>query len=77
MKGLKKCPFCNSSAIIFSIPENTEEENRKHPKWVWKHSGMYAIGCTNGTCIMSIEHFNNIYLTKELAKEAWNKRAEV
>ena len=76
MVKIKRCPFCGAEAETFHIPENTEEENREHPLWEWKHSGLYAIGCETAMCYGNINHVPMLFLNEELAIETWNRRAD-
>lgn len=69
------CPFCGEKAKTFHIPENDEEEMKKHPKWKWNNPGMWVIGCdTNYMCIGNINHFGTLFLTEEDAIKTWNTR---
>ena len=73
--GLKRCPFCGKDAHTFHIPENTKAEQKKHPFWEWKNGGMWAVGCWTSGCIGDINNVAMVFITEELAIEAWNRRA--
>ena len=72
------CPFCGEKAKTFHIPENDEEEMKNHPKWKWKHPGMWVIGCdTYYMCMGDINHYAMIFETEEDAIKTWNTRKSV
>ena len=60
---LKPCPFCGGKAHIF---ENDYGE--------CNFEIYYTIGCKTDDCFLYMGA-DNFYDTKELAIEAWNKRA--
>ena len=68
------CPFCGEKAKTFHIPENDKEEMKNHPKWKWKHPGMWVIGCDTEMCMGNIGHFAMIFETEEDAIKTWNTR---
>jgi hypothetical protein len=72
---LKPCPFCGSKAQIVHIPENTPEENARHPNWEWKNPGMFVVGCFGDLmCMGNINHVTMIFSTEEEAVKTWNRR---
>ena len=77
MIKIKNCPFCGGEAKTFHIPENTEEENKKHPLWNWNHPGMWVIGCDTPLCFGNINHKAMLFFDEESAVEIWNKRKKL
>lgn len=71
---IKKCPFCGCKAKTFHIPENDEEEMKRHPKWVWNNPGMWVIGCDTEMCYGSVHNFAMIFIDEQSAVETWNMR---
>ena len=64
MTKVKRCPFCGCKATVEKIPEGLN----------W--SGFYVVGCNkDDMCMGNINHFTMIFITPELAAEAWNRRA--
>ena len=76
MTGLKPCPFCGGKADTFHIPENTEEELARHPKWRWNHPGMWVIGCDTTLCIGNKNSVAMLFMTEKQAAKHWNRRAD-
>lgn len=76
MPDLKPCPFCGKEANTFQVPENTSEEQERHPLWKWNHPGFWVVGCNNCLCFGSIHNAAMTFLTEEQAAEYWNRRAD-
>lgn len=64
MARLKPCPFCGGKAKIVKCPCG----DLKH---------LYVVGCLeDDSCFGNVNHITMIFVTEELAKEAWNRRAK-
>ena len=60
---LKRCPFCGGKARIMKCP-------------VGMYSGYYIVGCDkDDLCYANINHMAMIFISKEMAAKAWNRRA--
>lgn len=60
---LKRCPFCGGKARIMKCP-------------VGMYSGLYIVGCDKDDfCYANINRLAMVFTSKEIAEEAWNRRA--
>ena len=72
-KTIKPCPFCKGKVITIQIPDNTEEETRLHPRWVWRNPGSWMIGCKTIMCKGNINNTSTVFDSEEEAIQAWNQ----
>lgn len=69
---LECCPDCGCKADLFHIPENTPEEQARHPQWRWNNPGKWVIGCGTPRCERNVNYCTYIFPSEEAAVEAWN-----
>lgn len=74
MSELKPCPFCGGEATLIHIPDNTDEENEKHPYWQWRYPDRWVVGCDSSNCLGNYNNVAIAFIDKDVAIKTWNRR---